>query len=75
MKHEEFKHNIIKLGICNTTYYPIEGQYVLCMNINNQPARFVYDEERIKELSWEKFMCILDDDMFLVANRRVHNEH
>lgn len=71
MSHEEFKDNLKKMNMCFTVYYPQEKQFVLCMNINNRDAIFVYDEERINKLSWEEFMCILDDDMFLFANRRI----
>lgn len=70
MTHEEFKNNLSKMNMCFTVYYPQWKQFVLCMHINDRPAQFVYDEERINELSWEEFMCILDDDMFLFANRR-----
>ena len=70
MNTQEFMEIARKALCCVPVYHAGPQQVQLFLNVNGEPCSFIYDEEMINSKDIDEIMSIIDDDLFLVANRK-----
>ena len=69
MNTQEFMKIAREKLCCTSVYHAGPQQVQLFLNIKGKPCSFVYDEEMINSKDIDEIMSIIDDDLFLAADR------